>query len=574
MRTGQTRLRFRILFTMSAHKERLVASRRILKIFPGAVPMFNASSSGTKSATLRRGAVAVLAVLGLWSVGSLALAATKPNIVVIVNDDLGWGDVGYHGAEIRTPNLDALAKRGVELNRYYTYAVCSPMRAALMSGRSSLETGVDAPIALDKVLPLDATLLPEHLKRAGYQTVMVGKWHLGQAKTEYLPFKRGFDYYYGFLGGFIDHYTHLTPEGHLDWQRNGVSVREEGYTTDLFTADAISQIKSRDKKKPLFLYLAYDAPHTPLQAPAEVVAKYADIADPIRRTYAAMVDHADAQIARVLATIESEGMAKDTLILWVSDNGPETRGGGTSGGLRMGKGTSFEGGQRVPAIAYWPGHLEGGKKLDSVITVLDWFPTLITAAGGKVPQDKLIVGHDVMKTLRGDQVAKPAQMVMGNHAQRAGAYYESAYQWPWKIVRAPAALLNGPQGPRPGGPGPGAAAGDAKVVLLFDVVADPTESTDLAAANPQVVARLLADLDAAPRAAASLSEWGGNGRAGVGPGLGGPPGGGPPGGGPPAGGGGGDRLPGGGNALQGYTVEKGEPVAEAAARGAAITRGQ
>jgi arylsulfatase A-like enzyme len=549
--------------------------------------MFSAKSCSSQPAWLWRGSAYLMAVLGLSCAAPAALAATKPNIVVIVNDDLGWGDVGYHGAEIRTPNLNALAKRGVELNRYYTYAVCSPMRAALMSGRSSLETGVDAPIALDKVLPLDATLLPEHLKRVGYQTVMVGKWHLGQAKTEYLPFKRGFDYYYGFLGGFIDHYTHLTPDGNLDWQRNGVSVREEGYTTDLFTADAISQIKSRDKKKPLFLYLAYDAPHTPLQAPAEVVAKYADIADPIRRTYAAMVDHADAQIARVLATIESEGMAKDTIIIWVSDNGPETRGGGTSGGLRMGKGTSFEGGQRVPAIAYWPGHLEGGKKLDSVVTVLDWFPTLIAAAGGKVPQDKRIVGHDVMKSLRSGKVAQPTQMVMGNHAQRAGAYYESAYQWPWKIVRAPAALLNAAQGPRPGGPGSGAAppasgaAGpDDKVTMLFDVVSDPNESNDVAAANPQIVARLLADLEAAPRAPASLSEWGGNGRAGAagGPPGGGPPGGGPPGGGPPRGGpaagGGGDRLPGGGNALQGYTVEKGEPVAEAAARGAVLSRGQ
>lgn len=485
----------------------------------------------------------------------LAQHSTKqPNIIFILNDDLGWGDVGYHGSPIKTPTLDGLAQRGVELNRYYTYAICSPTRAAFLSGRSSLETGVDAPIASSEVLPLDITLLPQHLKQLGYQTAMVGKWHLGRTSTESLPFKRGFDYYYGFLGGFIDHYTHLSSQGNLDWQRNGVSVREEGYTTDLMTDDAIKQIKGRNKSKPLFLYLAYDAPHNPLQAPEAAIQRYAHMEDPVKRNYAAMVDYFDSQLARVLATVEAEGIAKDTLIIWASDNGPQGNSGGNAGELRGNKGTAFEGGQRVPAIAYWPGHLEGGKRLDSVVTVLDWFPTLIQAAGGTVPKDKLIVGHNVMAVLQGAKQSPDPSMVIGNFS-RANMHFESAYQWPLKLVRGATSLINPQQTPAP--------AADAKTVLLFDVVADPTESKDLSSQQPAMVTKLLANLNAAPRAPRSLSEWaegedeaGGEGAAaGMAAGM-------AAGGGMAAGMGAGGATP---VVLLGTSTEKGQPYAEAAA---------
>lgn len=481
---------------------------------------------------------AAIPVLAAWAISPVTAnagqarataqpTARQPNVIFVLSDDLGWGDVGYHGSQIKTPTLDRLAKRGVELNRYYTYAVCSPTRAALLTGRSSIETGVDAPIASTNVLPMEATLLPQHLKKLGYQTVMIGKWHLGRVKTENLPFKRGFDYYYGFTGGFIDHYTHLSAEGALDWQRNGVSVREAGYTTDLFTEDAIRQIKSRNKRKPLFLYLAYDAPHNPLQAPDEAVRRYAHIEDPVKRNFAAMVDYFDAQLARVLATVEAEGMSQDTLIIWASDNGPQGNSGGNAGTMRGNKGTAFEGGMRVPAIAYWPGHLEGGRQLQSVVTVLDWFPTLIESAGGKVPSDTRIVGHNVMPVLRGGDQAPGTSMVMGNYTA-AQAHSEAAYQWPWKVLRAPASLVNPKQTPPP--------APGEKTVMLFNVGADPDERNDVAGEHPDVLKKLLADLDAAPRAPRSLSEAaaGGNGN--------------------------------GGSVLQGTTVEKGEPIAEAAAR--------
>ena len=453
--------------------------------------------------------------------------AKPPNIIFILNDDLGWGDVGYHGSNIKTPTLDQLAKRGVELNRYYTYSVCSPTRAALLTGRSSIETGVDGAIALTKVLPMDATLLPQYLKNLGYQTALIGKWHLGAVKTENLPFKRGFDYFYGFTGGFIDHYTHLSGQGALDWQRNGVSVREEGYSTDLFTDDAIRQIKSRDKNKPLFLYLAYDAPHNPLQAPEEAIRRYANIEDPVKRIFAAMVDHFDSQLARVLATVESEGMSQDTLIIWASDNGPQANSGGNAGTLRGTKGTAFEGGMRVPAIAYWPGHLEGGRQLQSVVTVLDWFPTFIQAAGGTVPNDKLIVGHNVMPVLRGEAQAPGTSMVMGTYTT-AKSHSEAAYQWPWKVLRAPTSLVFPQQTPP--------AAQGAKTVMLFDVANDPNERNDVSAQHPDILKKLLSDLDSAPRAPKSLSGYA-EGSAGND-----------------------------GSVLQGVAVEKAEPVAEEAAR--------
>ena len=429
----------------------------------------------------------------------VATALRQPNIIFILQDDQGWGDVGYHGSDVQTPTIDRMARQGVELNRYYTYAVCSPTRAALMSGHSSLETGVDAPISPNETLPLNLTLLPQHLKTAGYQTVMIGKWHLGEAQSAYMPFRRGFDHFYGFLSGFEDHYTRINAEGRYDWQRNGVNITESGHSTDLMAEETLRMIKARDKAKPLFMYLAYDSPHTPLQAPEAYLVRNAHITDVTRRTYAAMVQQQDDQIARILDTLQSEGMADNTLIVWASDNGPQMNSGASAGGLRGLKGTSFDGGQRVPALAYWPGTLKAGTKLETMVSVLDWFPTLIKLAGGPAPTDALIPGRDVMPLLRGETLAAGKSVVLGNRNNRIPDYYESVYDLPWKLVRAPTFLISGtgavPQPPY------------AKTVLLYNVVTDPAETTDVSAANPTIVTRLLADLNAAPRAPRSLSEW-------------------------------------------------------------------
>ncbi len=449
---------------------------------------------------LQWGCITALAAVMLLLIACGSNSGVKqPNIIFILQDDLGWGDPGFHGSDIQTPTIDRLAAQGIELDRYYGYAVCSPTRAALMSGHSSLETGVDAPISAIETLPLNLTLLPQLLKNLGYQTSMIGKWHLGRAKTEYMPFSRGFDYFYGFLSGFEDHYTRINVEGTYDWQRNGVPVVETGHNTDLTAADAIRQIEARDKSKPLFMYLAFDAPHTPLQAPEEYVLRNAHITDPKRRLYAAMVTQQDDQIARILAKLAAEGMAENTLIIWASDNGQQLGSGGSSGGLRGSKGTSFESGQRLPALAYWPGTLAGGKKLGQMVTILDWFPTLIKLAGGAAPTDPLIVGRDVMPALRGQTLAAGPTVVLGNRSSRLPDYYESAYQFPWKLVRLPTYLLTG-TGPLPTPP-------YDKTVYLFNVQTDPNEATDVSAANPAIVTQLLADLNAAPRAPRSLSDW-------------------------------------------------------------------
>lgn len=169
--------------------------------------------------------------------------STAPNIVLILADDLGWNDVGYHGSEIRTPNIDRIAREGVELDRFYVYPSCTPTRAALLTGQSSLSTGMTSPLPgfAAAGLPLDRTLLPERLRDAGYQTFMVGKWHLGASTPEYFPHNRGFDHFYGHLGGLLDYFEHSVL-GAIDWQRNGVTVREEGYTTELITAEAVKLV--------------------------------------------------------------------------------------------------------------------------------------------------------------------------------------------------------------------------------------------------------------------------------------------------------------------------------------------
>ena len=320
----------------------------------------------------------------------------RPNILFILADDLGWRDVGYHGSEIATPSIDRIARDGLELDRFYAQPTCSPTRAALMTGKSPMRLGITQPISKNQTtgLPLDETILPQFLARAGYQTSMVGKWHLGHHTPDQFPQARGFEHFYGFLTGGIGYWDHNQGGGH-DWQRDGVDLREEGYSTRLLADEAIRVLETRDRSRPLFLYLAFNAPHLPNQAPEETIAKLSSIEDPRRRVHAAMVTELDAAIGRVIGVLESQGMGNDTLVFFASDNGGLVRdatpkpllafadalvsvfgrpipiagldflvanvsdGASDNSPLPLGKGFVEEGGVRVPAAIWWPGQLEG-----------------------------------------------------------------------------------------------------------------------------------------------------------------------------------------------------------------------
>ena len=242
----------------------------------------------------------------------------RPNIVFILVDDMGFKDVGFNNSEISTPTLDRIAAEGVQLDRNYAYPICSPTRAALLSGQNPLAHGVDAPMSDKKNMPLDIKLMPEYFQDIGYETLMVGKWHLGLSNTDHWPIARGFDYHYGFLAGWTDFYSHVYAGG-VDWQRNGVTVREEGHATDLMTDDAVRLINERDSGAPFFLYLSYNAPHSPLlHPPAETGLVNEEGADD-RSVYSEMVTHMDQGIAEVVDALDSTGLLENTIIVFSSD---------------------------------------------------------------------------------------------------------------------------------------------------------------------------------------------------------------------------------------------------------------
>ena len=343
--------------------------------------------------------------LALWAAALLAAfhtaaaqaADNKPNIVHIVADDLGFRDVGFNGCtDIRTPNLNRLAAGGAKFTQFYTQPMCTPTRACLMTGRYPWRYGLQTmviPGTANYGLDTSEWLLPQCLKDAGYNTAIIGKWHLGHADLKYWPRQRGFDYAYGATIGELDYYTH-GDAGVLDWFRDNKPVHEEGYTTTLIGDDAVRYINAQAPNKPFYLYLAFNAPHTPYLAPKEIIARYAAIADPTRRTYAAMVDCLDDNIGRVVAALDRKGLRDNTIILFHSDNG------GTHNAMfagqmadvskiripcdnspyRDGKGSLYEGGCRVAACANWPGHIRP-QTVDGVIHVVDLYPTLATRAG-------------------------------------------------------------------------------------------------------------------------------------------------------------------------------------------------
>ena len=394
----------------------------------------------------------------------------RANVVIFVSDDMGWNDVGYHGSKVQTPNIDRLAAEGMQLDRFYVHPICSPTRTAMMTGRSPVRFGITQPLGGSRGVPLDERFMSQAFQDAGYQTFAVGKWHLGAVGDAYSPQARGFDHFYGCRDGAIDYYAH-TFKGKLDWQRNGETLEEEGYSTDLFAAEAVRLIENRDRSKPVFLYLPFNAPHGPVQAPDVLIEKYRAMGGRDRaNSYSAAIDAMDQAIGRVLDALDREGMAADTLALFFCDNGSKNTSDSGSGGeggltLRGGKGSLLEGGVRVPAVLRWPNVIQPGVKCEEMVSVLDLLPTLTAAVGIPHLNDKPLDGFDRWPAIMENKKAPRGPVVI---AGQGGQF---------ALIEDPLKLIHSADGDQ-----------------LYDVREDPTESTDLAKAQPDDVARLKAAL--------------------------------------------------------------------------------
>lgn len=431
----------------------------------------------------------MLSLLCSLGAATAASAADKPqpNVLFILADDLGHADVGFNGSEIQTPTLDKLAASGARLESFYGQQVCTPARAALMTGRYPMRYGLQTFVVFPSHaygLPLAERTLPAALKEAGYKTVMTGKWHLGHYKKAYWPQNRGFDHFYGSILGEVDYFT-KEKAGFIDWQRNGEFLKETGYHTTQLADEMVRIIEADDGKKPLFMYMPFLAPHAPYQAPKEYEDRYPNIKDPTRRTYAGMVTAMDDSIARVLAALKQKDMLANTIVVFSSDNGGPLSAeiasgtGGSAAGLvmpasnlplRAGKSTLYEGGVRTPTLISWPGHIPAGQIINEPLHMVDWFPTLVGQAGGKVDGDKPLDGKDLWPLLT-TKAASPHSDILIN----VEAYRGSVRKGKWKLLHT----ATWPQ-----------------KTELYDLDADLSEKTNVAKDHPEVVQELMATLDA------------------------------------------------------------------------------
>ena len=398
----------------------------------------------------------------------------RPNIVLVVADDQGYADVGFHGSpDCRTPRLDAIAREGVRFdNGYVTHPFCSPSRAGLMTGRYQQRFGYENNMVVDPDdpatgIPPEERMLPELLAEAGYATSFVGKWHLG-AHPRFHPFERGFQHMYGFIGGGHDYFEHGYPgakDQHLyPIVRNGEVVEEKTYLTTALGREAADYVR-QTAGRPFFLYLAFNAPHSPLQAPDEMLEQFAHLPDVRRRTYAAMVWAMDEAIGQVDDALAEKGLKDDTLFVFINDNGGPAGNASDNTPLRGTKRTLYEGGVRVPFLMRWPGTIREGSVYSQPVGAWDILPTALAAAGAPLPADREIDGVDLLPYLSGEKAGAPHERLFW----RCFDGHEAAVrEGNWKWVR------NGP---------------DAKPEL-FDLSKDIGEKHDLADEQSEVAERL------------------------------------------------------------------------------------
>ncbi len=407
---------------------------------------------------------------------TLAKADPKqPNIVIFLIDDMGYADCGFNGGtDIRTPNIDRLAKRGAILTSHYVQPLCSTTRATLLTGRLPVHHGIYGALKTDSKggLPLDETTLAQSLKAAGYTTAITGKWHLGEHLPDYRPTRRGFDHQYGLWYGQIDYFTHERA-GRVDWYRDDQPLKEEGYSTTLIGKEAVRLIEAQPKDKPLFLYVPFNGVHGPFQVPEKYLEPYGSL-PPKRRTLAGMLSVVDEAIGGITEALRQRGQEDNTVVVFSSDNGGVQPGTVTSNGpLRAGKGTIYEGGIRSAAFVVWPGKVKPDSRIDVPVHVSDWYPTLLGIVGKKVEQPLQPDGLDISPLLAEGRVPTREALLVGSLPDRIALRAGD-----WKLLRF--------AGQR--------AAGKPRLEL-YNLKEDLSEKHDLAAMHPEKIAELLPVLE-------------------------------------------------------------------------------
>ena len=389
-------------------------------------------------------------------------------------DDLGFADCGFNGGkDIQTPHIDKLAASGTILQNHYVQPVCSPTRAALLTGRYPTRTGVYGVITPGAKwgLPLNERILAEALRDAGYKTAITGKWHLGESEKSYQPNARGFDFQYGHFYGNIDYFTH-TRDNQPDWYRNGNAIKEEGYSTALIAEEACRTIENNDQQKPLFLYVPFNGVHSPFQAPDENLKRYPQLTGN-RQKLAGMLSAVDDAIGKIVQSLKKQGMLENTLIIFSSDNGGPTP--GDNSPLRDFKATVYEGGIRGVAFASWPGKIAAGKKVTEPMHVVDWYPTLIGLAGGELKQSLPIDGKDVWPMITAS-AKSPHDAILS--VSTKGPELAAIRMDNWKLIQLIERDVNADNSK---------ASKKYDPISLYNLSEDPSESKNLAKIYPHKV---------------------------------------------------------------------------------------
>ena len=425
---------------------------------------------------------------------SPAASQAKPNIVILVADDLGWKDVGFHGAEFPTPHIDRIAAEGVELSRFYATPVCSPTRVGLMTGKHPIRFGLARATIKEWTpqlgVPSTEETVAEMLARAGYSPRgAFGKWHLGWGK-DFHPYRQGFTDFVGHYGGSIDYFKH-TRAGMVDWHHGYSLSDEQGYSTQLIGEHAVRFVETCSAGQPFFLYVSFNAIHTPNHVLEEHMLRNAKIEPLNRREKAAMTTSMDDEIGKVLGALDNKGIANETLVLFFSDNGGVPPSGSSNEPLRGRKHTVYEGGIRVAAAARWPAAgISGGSRITAPLSILDVFPTLIHVSGLTRREGGDGDGKNVIEILQGKVDARDdfefyayfnGKLITGNDPLTDAKRREhtAVIDGEWKLLREGPNLDLAPD-----------PASDAKLEL-FHLRDDPNEGDNVAAAHPERVSNLL-----------------------------------------------------------------------------------